>query len=94
MSLKTRVEEAIPELSSIVVDYWEVAPAGIYFVDPGQRRVRLFNPATRRTTDRARLTTAPESFNSGFSVAPNGRRFLYVRYDSVRQEILLVSLPK
>lgn len=90
-------EEAIlRELRPGYWSYWSLGKDGIYYVDreelPGggaRYPLHFFELATKKNTVLTNLSKRP--FNSGLSVSPDGKWFLYTQADSSEVDIMLVD---
>ncbi|MCC6392383.1 MAG: PD40 domain-containing protein [Bryobacterales bacterium] len=76
--------------------YWSFGKDGIYYidredVDGGGARypLRLFHPVSKKDTIVIYLNRRP--FNSGLSVAPDGKTFLYTQVDQSETDIMMVD---
>lgn len=85
-------EEFVPELKAVARHrYWHGAREGIYFLDLRDRNIRLFSFSTRQLTVFAPAPNPPVPRYRGFTVAPDGRSFLYMQYDVRRSAIMLAD---
>lgn len=90
-------EQVLPGLRSGYFAYWGFRKDGaIYWVDredieQGGARyaLRLFAPPTQKDTVLTYLTKRP--FNSGLSISPDGRWFLYTQVDQSETDIMMVD---
>jgi len=67
--------QVLPEPAAGYWGYWEVTPHGIVFLDTKQTSLRTYDPATRSTTNFAKLKRLPPRF-AGLSMNPNGQQIL------------------
>jgi Tol biopolymer transport system component len=79
--------------------YWEMAAGGIYFAVAKPRPgVKFFDFQTGRVSlvaevkERPQTATNPILVPRGLTVAPGGKSFLYVQYDSVRMNVVLADM--
>jgi len=89
-------EPAIENLKAGYWSYWSFGKDGIYYVDredldEGGARypLRYFHIASKRDTPVAYLSRRP--FNSGLSVAPDAKSFLYTQVDQSETDIMMVD---
>jgi Tol biopolymer transport system component len=68
--------------------YWDVAAAGVYFINAGA--LHIYDPATKRTRELARLPKRPIPGPRGLSAAPDGS-VVFVQFDTYRSEIVVAG---
>jgi Tol biopolymer transport system component/DNA-binding winged helix-turn-helix (wHTH) protein len=79
--------DGLPRLSNAGV--WALTPGGIYFASAdAPHSLRYFEFAGKQTRE---IFTLHRDFASGLSVSPDGRSILYVQWDDVSGDIMLVD---
>lgn len=93
LQLTNGTEAMVPELQTLAnVRYWELRGGGIYFVDTSARpSLHFYNFQTKRISQLASVSERPVPLVRGLSVSPDGRSFLFVQYDAVSSNIMLVD---
>jgi eukaryotic-like serine/threonine-protein kinase len=74
--------------------HWAVAPNGIYFTDPGTKRLATLKFLDVRTGRISAVATIEKPLTDGgqsLAVSPDGRSILYSQVDSVSTDIMLVE---
>jgi serine/threonine protein kinase/Tol biopolymer transport system component len=73
--------------------FWTVTTFGIYFIDNSSPhpKLKLFDPATGRTTVVMSLDKPPYCCNPALAVSPDGRSLLYDALDNYTRDIMLVE---
>jgi Tol biopolymer transport system component len=89
-------EPVIPEVRAGFWAYWAPSREGIYYLDreelpdSGVRYLlKFYSFATQKIETVAPMERRP--FNSGLSVSPDGKRFLYTQADQSYTDIMLVN---
>ncbi|MBS1828059.1 MAG: PD40 domain-containing protein [Acidobacteria bacterium] len=89
-------EPAIESLKAGYWSYWSFGKDGIFYVDredmdEGGARypLRYFHLGTKKDTVVTYLSKRP--FNSGLSVSPDGKKFLYTQVDQSETDIMMVD---
>jgi Tol biopolymer transport system component len=73
--------------------WWALGPKGIYFFEANGTSVRLklFDQATKRAHELAALTKPVPGFTPALTVSPDGRAVVFLQFDEVGSEIMLMD---
>jgi Tol biopolymer transport system component len=88
-------EELLPELASVnPFRSWAMARDGIYYAQSTPKpMLKFFSFRDSKAVSVADLPQAPQESERGLSVSPDGSLIVYVRLDSIRNEILIDQTP-